>query len=180
MKCEVCGKHGIRGRVANSISSFYCRYCLPKWQIECVDWHDLPETIAPRTRLEFIKAESRPYDVINFLDWLPVDRKSELPNVIAVYFLVTQNKLIYIGTARSLSIRCGGSFSGHHHYQKLNQDEYDDLKIGWLQFNTIEDAIDAEYILIGLFRPKFNRQSNLQPICPPQNLDYWKQKLLPD
>ncbi|MEL6162746.1 MAG: GIY-YIG nuclease family protein [Cyanobacteria bacterium J06628_3] len=86
------------------------------------------------------------------LDKLPhilVKNRDKLPNHTAVYIVVADEKVLYVGKAKDLNQR----WMQHHRYQQLNK--FIDSKIYWI--NTEIDAIESlEKTLIRELKPILN------------------------
>lgn len=81
---------------------------------------------------------------------LLLEEKNQLPSSIGVYFVVTGDQLLYIGRSRNLFVR----WKAHNRLRQLSQ--YTDVRIHWLELNSIPLSVQIEEALINHFEPEFN------------------------
>jgi hypothetical protein len=80
--------------------------------------------------------------------------RCKLPRISAVYFLLSEDKIQYIGQTVNLKNR----WAGHHHmYSQFQLDL--NAKIAWLEISSRDFLLEAEDSLIKWFNPLFNRGS---------------------
>nr|WP_290224204.1 helix-turn-helix domain-containing protein [Trichocoleus desertorum] len=80
---------------------------------------------------------------------LPLLKRYKLPNLPAIYFVLEEQTVIYIGRTVSLLQR----WMSHHHLKHL-QDR--DVRIAWFQCDNLDAHSTLEAQLIKAFKPELN------------------------
>lgn len=84
---------------------------------------------------------------------LPLSRRSQLPNIKAVYFVLESEKVIYIGKTLSLTKR----WIVHHKYKEIK--ERKKIKLAWIECHSVIALNALEAKLIRRFKPELNRST---------------------
>jgi predicted GIY-YIG superfamily endonuclease len=87
---------------------------------------------------------------------LPFESIKELPKLPAVYFVISNNEVLYIGSSCNLNRR----WKEHHRYQDFK--ELDLVKITWLELSDTNLLREIELTLIYKFKPRLNLTSSNQ------------------
>jgi excinuclease UvrABC nuclease subunit len=88
------------------------------------------------------------------LPWLPLDQRQDLPDVPAVYLVLTgDGQVLYIGKTASLQ----GRWKGHH--RQIQFDRIGKVRLAWIEVETEEFLGEVEQLLIEHFSPVMNGQS---------------------
>lgn len=82
---------------------------------------------------------------------LPLKERSNLPDCSAIYFVIADDNVVYIGKAASLASR----WVNHHKWSELKKIDCP-VKIAWLECSNAKLLDDIETALIEQFRPKLN------------------------
>ena len=89
------------------------------------------------------------------LDSLPcisLSSRNNLPEIAAIYFVLNVEGVVqYIGRTNNLKTR----WKYHHHLNKLQN--YQEVKISWLQVSDASLLSEIEIVLIQHFKPHLNR-----------------------
>ena len=86
---------------------------------------------------------------IDELPWVRLDRTGYLPNISAVYFAVSRNKVLYVGQSKNLKER----WQYHHKNDELLK--YTNVRIYWIEVG-INYLYEEEGKYIGMFMPPLN------------------------
>jgi len=89
---------------------------------------------------------------------LPLDERYDLPDTAAIYFVLADNTVLYIG--QSINVR--QRWAAHHRLKQLN--ERDGCRIAWM---TVDDAgllDELERACIAHFQPMLNGSDVLWPV----------------
>lgn len=84
---------------------------------------------------------------------LPLGSYRKFPDKPVCYFAMCEDKILYIGKARSLFKRW--SHRSHHRHGELQQ--YTNVRIAWIEFSDPELLLEIEEVLIRYFNPELNR-----------------------
>ena len=87
------------------------------------------------------------------LPFLPFEQKRNLPNCAAIYFVLQEKKILYIGRSTNLMQR----WSGHHKLKEILSLETN-LRIAWLECSEIGLLSEIEAALIKHLKPSLNRR----------------------
>ncbi len=91
---------------------------------------------------------------IHQLPCLPIQRKSELPKISAIYFFLSGSQVLYVGKTNSLRRR----FLLHHKTIRAKQ-EYSDIVIAWMECEP-KILSQTEKYFIGKLNPPLNIQKH--------------------
>ncbi|MBE9015832.1 GIY-YIG nuclease family protein [Chroococcidiopsidales cyanobacterium LEGE 13417] len=108
---------------------------------EDAQFHQQAEEIAAHT------------DVLS-LPWLPLARRQELPNVPGIYFVLENERVIYIGLSKTSLLR---RWWTHHRIQELEA-RTGDIKIAWLECRALGLLSVIETAMILRFQPQLNQK----------------------
>lgn len=106
-----------------------------------------------KSLVDSLSDEYRSY--VNEGNCLDFESKSLLPKVPAIYFVLEDDEIIYIGQTRSLVDR----WRRHHILDKLS-DLTGQISIAWLQCNDVSLLKTIESILIGSIQPRLNHPTD--------------------
>lgn len=90
---------------------------------------------------------------ISSLPSLPLEQHNQLPNVPAIYFVLSQDKPVYIGQTMRLAHRLGG------HFRLAEFTELPSAIVAWFAVETSttrEQLLQQESAFIKRFRPEMN------------------------
>lgn len=114
----------------------------------------IPKRIADKiisfAHIEDLAESTKSFDITS-LPTVLLDNKDRLPNVSAIYFVLSQqNKILYIGQSKALNKRW-------KHHQKLKDiSQYESVKIAYLVFSIPDFLFEIEQALIRHFNPSLN------------------------
>jgi len=84
---------------------------------------------------------------------LPLAQRSELPSVPGIYFVLGEdNEILYIGQSISLWRR----WSGAKHEKLSGLQSLGNVRLAWIELESVADLEEAEKVLIGHFSPRLN------------------------
>lgn len=87
---------------------------------------------------------------------LPLADKKQLPNCAAIYFVLENSEVIYIGQASSLVLR----WLNHHKFKALKA-RGSEIKIAWLECSEQALLPSIEFALIKWFKPELNKRHHV-------------------
>lgn len=92
-------------------------------------------------------------DVLS-LTWLPLAQRQDLPNVSGIYFVLENERVIYIGLSKTSILR---RWWTHNKVQELNA-RTGEIKIAWLECRAISLLPAIETAMLLRFRPELNQK----------------------
>lgn len=90
-------------------------------------------------------------DVLS-LSWLPLARRQELPNVPGIYFVLENERVIYIGLSKTSLLR---RWWTHNKIQELNA-RAGEIRIAWLECRALGLLPVIESAMLLRFQPELN------------------------
>lgn len=97
---------------------------------------------------------------------LPLSDRASLPKVSAVYFVLEERVVIYVGSTENLSKR----WKAHNKLKQLEA-RLGELRIAWLEVKAASIVTAIENAMIKLFEPEFNISGSNRPEIV--NARYW-------
>lgn len=92
---------------------------------------------------------------ISLLPSVSLAERHMLPNTPAIYFVIRDKEIFYIGSAKRLCFR----WQSHHHIDKFLA--VSDIRIAWLSMDSSEALLPFEKTLIAYFKPSHNGRKNI-------------------
>ncbi|BDA71713.1 hypothetical protein CAL7716_058790 [Calothrix sp. PCC 7716] len=87
---------------------------------------------------------------IKDLPSVSIKLKKQLPIISAIYFVLSESEILYIGKSLNLNNR----WKTHH--RRFDFLRYENITIYWYQYTEIETLIELEAYLISKYSPKIN------------------------
>jgi excinuclease UvrABC nuclease subunit len=83
-----------------------------------------------------------------------LSQRKNLPTVCAIYFVLHENEIVYIGKANSLKHR----WESHHRLKEFKKMS-GDIHIAWLICDSLQFLDEIERLMIAQFKPRINGSS---------------------
>lgn len=106
-------------------------------------------------------------DVLS-LPWLPLAQRQELPNVPGVYFVLENERVIYIGLSKTSILR---RWWTHNKVQELDT-RTGEIKIAWLECRALGLLPVIESAMIMRFRPELNQKMGNRIVPVGRRMNY--------
>jgi hypothetical protein len=84
------------------------------------------------------------------LSYLNLEDKKRLPNIPAIYFVIEQKRIIYVGKAERSAFR----WISHHIHSKI--ESRTSVRIYWLEIKDVKKLQEVEKYFIALYEPELN------------------------